>query len=100
VGVAEYGQLDEPRVKIHPAAAERILLTLARPSDKFVNRHRDVQLELAHQCASSPSVLTSAGRSHSDGQGYQRGSDSPLLRLAAALRAARAFSRRGLMVRP
>src|SRR5207247_2585287 len=53
VALAERLELDQPVVELLTADPERMLWRLVRAGDEAVDRHRDVQLQLAHR---SPSV--------------------------------------------
>src|SRR4051812_31229723 len=48
VALAERHQRDEPAVELFAADPEGMLRRLVRARDEAVDRHRDVQLELAH----------------------------------------------------
>src|SRR6476619_99547 len=49
VALAERLQGDEPVVELLTADSERMLWRLVRAGDEAVDRHRDVQLQLAHR---------------------------------------------------
>src|SRR3954452_13779340 len=49
VALAERLERDQPAVELLTADAERMLRRLVGPGDEAVDRHRDVQLQLAHR---------------------------------------------------
>src|SRR5207247_10951193 len=49
LALAERLERDQPVVEFLPADAERMLWRLVRAGDEAVDRHRDVQLQLAHR---------------------------------------------------
>src|SRR3954452_11631024 len=55
VALAERLERDQPAVELLTADPERMLWRLVRPGDEAGERHRDVQLQLAHR--SSPSRM-------------------------------------------
>src|SRR5881394_3842882 len=70
VALAECLERDQPTVELLTAGTERTLLRLARAGDEAVDRHRDVQLQLAHRsslCRHAPRTARRP-RSHRSGQ--------------------------------
>src|SRR5690349_7011916 len=70
VALPERLERDQPTVKLLTADTERMLLRLARAGYEAVDRHRDVQLQLAHRsslCRHAPRT-SRRPRSHRSGQ--------------------------------
>src|SRR6476469_468794 len=73
VALAERLERDEPIVELLAADPERMLWRLARAGDEAVDRHRDVQLQLAHRSSlcrharrNAPSVRSHRARQELD----------------------------------
>src|SRR5262249_17690935 len=77
VALAERLERDQPVVQLLTADPERMLWRLVRAGDKAVDRHRDVQLQLAHRspcrhARSPPGASACTGRA----SGWQTGSST------------------------